>query len=32
MVVGQQHFASVLIVEDDRDIRDAVSAMLETAG
>jgi CheY-like chemotaxis protein len=30
--VAQQHFASVLIVEDDRDIRDAVSAMLESEG
>jgi CheY-like chemotaxis protein len=26
------HFASVLVVEDDRDIREAVSAMLEAEG
>jgi CheY-like chemotaxis protein len=26
------HFASVLVVEDDRDIREAVSAMLESEG
>ena len=26
------HFASVLVVEDDRDIRDAVSGMLEAEG
>ncbi len=29
---SHQHFASVLLVEDDKDIRDAVSALLESEG
>jgi CheY-like chemotaxis protein len=28
----QEHFASVLLVEDDKDIREAVSAVLESEG
>jgi CheY-like chemotaxis protein len=32
MVLVSEHSASVLLVEDDRDIRDAVAAVLEAEG